>query len=94
VASGCRRPPAGPAHLDLVTLPAFARWRLRATVIGGPLHHVLDEVLVSAARAQTGIVSDTEPAEVALVSLVLEDDFGAWLLEQGGRLDPDLDLEF
>jgi Arc/MetJ family transcription regulator len=66
-------------------------------LIGGPKRRVLnarlDENLVAAAKARTGITSDTELVELALVRLAVEDDFGAWLLAQGGRLDPDFDLE-
>jgi hypothetical protein len=65
--------------------------------IGGPKRHVLnarlDPNLVAAAKARTGINSDTELAELALAQLLVEDDFGEWLLAQGGRLDPDFAIE-
>jgi len=66
-------------------------------LIGGPKRHVLnarlDEALVAAAKARTGITSDTELAELALASLVVEDDFGEWLIAQAGRLDLDFDID-
>jgi hypothetical protein len=66
-------------------------------LIGGPKRHVLnarlDPHLVAAAKARTGITSDTELAELALARLLVEDDFGEWLLAQGGRLDPDFAID-
>lgn len=66
-------------------------------LIGGPKRRVLnarlDENLVIAAKKRTGITSDTELIETALATLAVEDDFGAWLIAQGGRLDPDFDID-
>jgi hypothetical protein len=66
-------------------------------LIGGRKRHTvsarIDENLVAAAKARTGITSDTELVEVALATLAVEDDFGEWLLSQGGRLDPDFDTD-
>jgi hypothetical protein len=50
--------------------------------------------LVAAAKARSGIVSDTELLEYALAKVALEDDFGAKLVAREGRVPKDLDLEF
>jgi hypothetical protein len=49
--------------------------------------------LVSAAKARTGISSDTQLVEVALASLAAGDDFGAWLVGQRGRLKADFEID-
>ncbi len=65
-------------------------------LIGGKKKHVLsarlDEALVAAAKARTGIRSDTALAEYALAAVALGDDYGEWLLSQAGQLDPSFDL--
>jgi hypothetical protein len=50
--------------------------------------------LVAAAKAKSGIASDTELLEYALAKVALEDDFGAKLVSRKGRIAKDLDLEF
>jgi hypothetical protein len=50
--------------------------------------------LIEAAKARTGIVSDTELLEYALAQVALEDDFGRKLIRRKGRVDQSLDLEF
>ena len=50
--------------------------------------------LVAAAKAKSGIESDTELLEYALAKVALEDDFGAKLVASKGRVSKDLDLEF
>jgi hypothetical protein len=50
--------------------------------------------LIEAARARSGIKSDTELLEYALACVALEDDFGQKLLARRGRVPKDLDLEF
>lgn len=66
-------------------------------LIGGPKTHVLsvrlDAALVAAAKARTGISSDTALAEFALASVALGDDYGEWLLSQAGGLDPSFELD-
>ena len=47
---------------------------------------------MAAAKARTGISSDTELAEYALAAIALGDDYGEWLLSQAGRMDPSFDL--
>lgn len=53
----------------------------------------LNERLVAAAKEKTGIASDTKLVELALASLAVGDDFGAWLVSQGGRLKADFDID-
>jgi hypothetical protein len=50
--------------------------------------------LIEAARAQSGIESDTELLEYALACVALEDDFGEKFLALKGTVPKDMDLEF
>jgi hypothetical protein len=50
--------------------------------------------LVDAAKARSGIDSDTELLEYALACVALEDDFGQKLIAREGRLPPSITLEF
>jgi hypothetical protein len=50
--------------------------------------------LVAEARRKSGITSDSKLLEAALASLALTDDYGQFLYEHRGTVDPDLDLEF
>lgn len=50
--------------------------------------------LVVAAKARSGIKSDTELLEYALARVALEDDFGQKLVAREGRVPQDVDLEF
>jgi hypothetical protein len=50
--------------------------------------------LVDAAKARSGIKSDTDLLEYALARVALEDDFGPKLIARKGRVAPDIDLEF
>jgi hypothetical protein len=50
--------------------------------------------LVKAAKARSGIKSDTELLEYALARVALEDDFGSKLIARKGRIPKDLDLEY
>jgi hypothetical protein len=50
--------------------------------------------LVKAAKARSGIRSDTELLEYALARVALEDDFGQKLIARAGRVPRDVDLEF
>lgn len=50
--------------------------------------------LVDAAKARSGIKSDTDLLEYALARVALEDDFGQKLVARKGRVPPDIDLEF
>jgi hypothetical protein len=78
-----------------------ARFALEAArdsnLLGGDKTHLLsarlNEGLVAAAKARTGITSDTQLVELALASLAVGDDFGEWLVTQGGRLKPDFEID-
>ena len=50
--------------------------------------------LIEAARARSGIKSDTALLEYALACVALEDDFGKKLLALKGTVPKDIDLEF
>lgn len=50
--------------------------------------------LIEAAKDRTRVSSDTELLELALSKLVLEDDFGSWLVSKKGSLPSDVDLDF
>jgi hypothetical protein len=50
--------------------------------------------LVDAAKARSGIRSDTKLLEYALARVALEDDFGQKLIGRQGRVPRDIDLEF
>jgi hypothetical protein len=52
------------------------------------------KTLVEAAKAQTGIASDTELLEYALATVALEDHFAETLIALEGSVPEDLDLEF
>ncbi len=60
------------------------------TRLGGRFPHQL----VEAAKARSGLTSNTELLEYALAKVALEDDFGEFLASRWGTVDPDLDLEF
>ena len=50
--------------------------------------------LLAAAKARSGIRSDTELLEYALARVALEDDFGRKLVARAGRIPRDINLEF
>jgi hypothetical protein len=50
--------------------------------------------LVKAAKARSGIRSDTDLLEYALARVALEDDFMQRLFARKGRIPRDIDLEF
>jgi hypothetical protein len=54
----------------------------------------MPEALVGAAKARTGIDSDTKLIEVALANLAVADDYADWLLSRKGQISPEIDLEF
>jgi hypothetical protein len=66
-------------------------------LVGGEKTHLLsarlNEGLVAAAKKRMGIASDTQLVEVALASLAVGDDFGEWLVIQGGRLKADFEID-
>jgi hypothetical protein len=50
--------------------------------------------LIEAAKARSGITSDTELLEYALACVAIEDDFGKKLIARTGSVPKDIDLEF
>lgn len=54
----------------------------------------ITDTLLAAAKARSGITSDTELLEYALARVAIEDDFGAKLLARKGRVQADVNLEF
>jgi hypothetical protein len=73
-------------------------WLERRGVLAGTRSHKLsarvDPGLLGAARARFGEGSDSEVVNAALAVLAGDDDFGAWLVAQPGRLPEDFELEF
>lgn len=54
----------------------------------------ITDSLLAAAKARSGITSDTVLLEYALARVAIEDDFGVKLLARKGRVHADVDLEF
>lgn len=83
---------------QLAAFVAAARDNLRAKGIGdgrkGRAVSVrVNPDLLAAAAARLGAVSQTEVLHAGLAVLAGTDTFGAWLLDQAGMLDPDLDVD-
>jgi hypothetical protein len=53
----------------------------------------VDPGLIKAARARSGLGSDSELVNAALAVLAAPDDFGPWFATQAGRLPKDFELE-
>jgi len=66
-------------------------------LLDGEKSHVLSarltEALGAAAKERAGITLDTKLIEPALASLAVGDNFGEWLIAQGGRLPADFDVD-
>jgi hypothetical protein len=62
--------------------------------VSGRIAGRIRKQLIAAARARSGIKSDTELLEYALARVALEDDFGQKLLALEGSVPKDIDLEF
>jgi hypothetical protein len=54
----------------------------------------LSAKMVAAAKARTGIKSDSDLVKFAIAQLAVEDPFKKAFRELRGSVDPDLDLEF
>lgn len=52
----------------------------------------LQDRLLEAARRRTGIESESALVTAGLALLAAQDDFGAWLVSQQGKLSDDFDL--
>ena len=86
------------ADPHLAAFVAAARDSLRARGLGGgrkgrAVSVRVDSDLLAAAAARLGAVSQTEVLDAGLAVLAGADTFGAWLLDQAGALDPDLDVD-
>lgn len=104
VGPGCgdalRREIVGSPGADphLAAFVAAARDSLRAKGLGGgrkgrSVSVRVDPDLLAAATARLGAVSQTEVLDAGLAVLAGADTYGAWLLDQSGALDPDLDVD-
>ena len=51
----------------------------------------VDPGLLQAARERTGLQSDSDLINAALAVIAAGDDFGAWLVQQSGRLSDDFE---
>jgi len=54
----------------------------------------VSQALVTQAKRQTGIETDTELIEFALATVALEDNFAEAFKESRGKVDPELKLGF
>jgi hypothetical protein len=54
----------------------------------------MPEGLISAAKKNTGIDSDTELIKLGLTALALEDNYAEWLVSRSGTIPADIDLEY
>ena len=99
--SGRQRGAGKPPSRAKPLMAAKARFALDAarssSLLDGDKTHLLsarlNEGLVAAAKERTGITSDTQLVELALASLAVGDDFGEWLVTQGGRLKADFEID-
>ena len=69
----------------------------RLGLLEGPTNRIagrIREPLIKAAKARSGIRSDTDLLEYALAQVALEDDFWQKLLSLEGTVPRDIDLEF
>lgn len=94
----CRAADASEADVQLVAFVNAARDSLRARGVGGrckgrALSARVDPELLAAAAARLGTASQTEVLNAGLAVLAGADTFGAWLLDQAGTLEADLDVD-
>jgi hypothetical protein len=54
----------------------------------------VDPGLLDAAKAKTGLQSDSDLINAALAAIAEPDNFGAWLVAQAGTLPPDFEIDF
>ena len=69
----------------------------RLGLLEGPRNRIAGRIrgqLIKAAKARSGIRSDTQLLEYALAQVALEDDFWRKLWARRGTIPPDIDLEF
>lgn len=53
----------------------------------------ISAALLATVKHRLSVASDTEAIEIALANMAVTEDFGTWLVEQAGQLDPDFELE-
>lgn len=80
------------ARFEAVMLAAerFGLLNEKSGRIGGRV----SQALVTQAKRQTGIETDTDLIEFALATVALEDNFAEAFKESRGKVDPDLKLGF
>ena len=86
-----------PSDLALLRREAVSTAAHSAGLLEGRTSRIQGRIthsLLAAAKARSGITSDTELLEYALARVAIEDDFGAKLVARKGRVPADLDLEF
>ncbi len=86
------------ADVQLAAFVDAARDSLRARGVGGrrkgrALSARVDPELLEAAAARLGVTSQTEVLNAGLAVLAGADTFGAWLLDQAGTIEADLDVD-
>lgn len=84
--------------VQLAALVEAARNSLRVRGVGSgrkgrPISARVDTDLLAIAGARLGVTSATEVLNAGLAVLAGADTFGAWLLDQAGTLDPELDVD-
>ncbi len=89
---------ASKADTQLAAFVEAARDSLRARGVGGArkgraISARVDPELLAAAGARLGVTSQTEVLNAGLAVLAGADTFGAWLLDQAGALEADLDVD-
>jgi hypothetical protein len=86
--------PAGMSRRKMFAMRSMAQER---GLLDGKTHVVrgrMPEGLVSAAKRNTGIESDTELIKLGLATLALEDNYAEWLISRSGTIPADIDLEY
>ena len=86
------------ADIQLIAFVNAARDSLRARGVGGrgkarALSARVDPELLAAAAARFGVTSQTEVLNAGLAVLAGADMFGAWLLDQAGAIEADLNVD-
>ncbi len=86
------------ADIQLMAFVNAARDSLRARGVGGrgkgrALSARVDPELLAAAAARLGVTSQTEVLNAGLAVLAGADTFGAWLLDQAGAIEADLNVD-
>jgi hypothetical protein len=89
-------PPRPAARLTRQRLDFAVRELADAAVLTGARSRKLstrvDPGLLQAARERAGLQSDSDLINAALAVIAADDDFGAWLVQQNGRLSDDFEL--